>query len=146
MSGVALGIVFQAAILVSGSQPYAEAFNEAASNGQPLLVLVGADWCPGCVTMKQTVLPRLVGNGRLRRVNYTTVNIDEHSELAYKLMQGRSLPQLIVYARTRRGWHRDQITGPTSEEGVAQLLDKAVAAQESPENQTATAITETKKE
>ncbi len=127
MYGVALSFVLQAAMLSSGAEAYEEAYQKSTEKGTPLLVLVGADWCPGCVTMKQGVLARLRERGRLHRVNYTTVNLDENSELAGKLMQGGTIPQLIVFTKTDKGWHREQITGATGEETVESMIDKALA-------------------
>ncbi len=127
MYGVALSVCLQAALLSSGADGYEQAYQNSTEQGKPLVVLVGADWCPGCVTMKQGVLARLRDRGRLRRVNYTTVNMDENSELAGKLMQGGKIPQLIVFTKTDTGWHREQITGATSEDSVQTLIDKALA-------------------
>lgn len=127
MYGVALSVAMQAVMLVSGADAYEDAYQKSTENGTPLLVLVGADWCPGCVTMKQGVLARLRDRGRLHRVNYTTVNLDESSDLAGKLMQGGTIPQLIVFTKTPNGWHREQITGATSEDSVESLIDKALA-------------------
>ena len=129
MTGLALGFMMQTALLAAGPQSYEEAYKQAESNGQPILVLVGADWCPGCRTMKGDVLPRLKQGGKLKSVNFALVNTDESVTLATHLMRGNSIPQLIVYARTEKGWHREQITGATSEEAVEQLIKRATDAQ-----------------
>lgn len=129
MTGVALGFMLQTALLAAGPQTYAEAFNRTQTNGQPLLVLVGADWCPGCRTMKGAVIPQMQRGGKLRSVNFASINTDESSVLASRLMRGGSIPQLIVFAKTEKGWHREQITGAASEAAVEQLLRRASAAQ-----------------
>ena len=129
MTGVALGFMMQTVLLAAGPQPYAEAYKQAEANGQPILVLVGADWCPGCRTMKVAVMPRLQQQGKLRSVNFALVNTDENDALANQLMRGSSIPQLIVFAKTEKGWYREQITGATSEAEVEQLLRRATTAQ-----------------
>lgn len=129
MTGLALSIVLQTALLASGASPYEQAFSEASASGQPLLVLVGADWCPGCRTMKQNVLPGMASSGRLNNIRYSVVNTDADSALANRLMRGSTIPQLIVFTKTDDGWHREQITGATSAAAVEALIDRALAAQ-----------------
>ncbi len=129
MTGLALGFMMQTVLLAAGPQSYEAAYKQAEVNGQPILVLVGADWCPGCRTMKGAVLPRMQQGGKLKSVNFALVNSDRHANLATHLMRGNSIPQLIVYAKTEQGWHREQITGATSEEAVEQLIRRAGEAQ-----------------
>ena len=129
MTGLALGFMMQTVLLAAGPQTYDEAYKQAEVNGQPILVLVGADWCPGCRTMKGGVLPKLQAGGKLKTVNFALVDTDASEVLAAHLMRGNSIPQLIVYAKTAKGWHREQITGATSEEEVEQLLKRAGDAQ-----------------
>ena len=124
-----MSLVLQAAVLAGGAQPYDAAFQQAQENNRPLLVLVGADWCPGCVTMKRNVMPRMAQNGKLRNVNFAEVNTDMDPAVASRLMRGGSIPQLIVFAKTPRGWYREQITGATSEAGVQALIKRAEQVQ-----------------
>ena len=131
MTGLALSFVLQAALLANGAQPYNRAFYEAEATGRPLLVLVGADWCPGCRTMKQSVLPQMVQSGRLNQVSLSVVNTDAESVLASRLMRGSSIPQLIVFSKTDKGWHREQINGAVNPATVEALIGRAVAAQHS---------------
>ena len=104
MTGLALGFMMQTVLLAAGPQTYDEAYKQAETNGQPILVLVGADWCPGCRTMKAGVLPKLQAGGKLKGINFAQVNTDESATLAGHLMRGNSIPQLIVYAKTEKGW------------------------------------------
>ncbi|HEX5104231.1 MAG TPA: thioredoxin family protein [Pirellulaceae bacterium] len=130
MSAFSAGIVVHIALLAGGAQPYEQAQKQAAANGQPLLVLVGTDWCPGCRTMKDGVLARMSAGGRLAKVNYTMVNADRESDLAAHLIRGNAIPQLIVFSKRPDGeWHREQITGTASETQVAALIERARAAQ-----------------
>jgi thioredoxin-like negative regulator of GroEL len=129
MTGLALCLVIQVVGAGNDNTSYEQAYKAAESNGRPILVLVGADWCPGCQRMKGGTLARMSGSGRLSRVNYAIVNSDREPELARQLMRGNSIPQLIVYSKTGKdSWKRDQITGATSEDAVAALVDRAAAA------------------
>ena len=129
MTGLALGLLMQTTLLAAGPQSYDDAFKQAETNGQPILVLVGAEWCPGCRTMKSSVLPKLAQGGKLKKVNFALVDTDASENLAAHLMRGNSIPQLIVFAKTAKGWHREQITGATSGEAVEQLIKRATDAQ-----------------
>lgn len=125
MSGLAMGLVLQAAMLVGGADSYETALKTAQENGQPLVVLVGADWCPGCVTMKNSTMPAMARAGQLKNVQYFTINYDQNPTLARQLMRGNTIPQLIVFSKTEKGWHREQITGATSSGAVAGLIKRA---------------------
>ena len=128
MTGITLSLALQAALLTSGADntTYNDAFRATQSNGQPLVVLVGTDWCPGCKTMKQGVIPRLLGRGKMRNVNFAQVNSDDDWNLASKLLEGDTIPQLIVYTPTDKGWKRERVTGARSEAEIEALIDRAV--------------------
>jgi thioredoxin-like negative regulator of GroEL len=127
MSGLAMGWVLQAAMLVSGADSYETAMKTAQENGQPLVVLVGADWCPGCVTMKNSTMPAMARAGQLKAAQYVTINYDQNPTLARQLMRGNTIPQLIVFSKTEKGWHREQVTGATNSASVAGLIKRAAA-------------------
>ena len=100
------------------------------ANQKPLMVLVGADWCPGCRTMKQSVLPRMEQSGRLNPVNFSVVNTDNQPDLAGRLMRGNSIPQLILFTPMPNGrWHREQITGAVSAAQVDALISRGLTKQ-----------------
>lgn len=113
-------------LLAADASPYQSALRDAEANNRPLVVLVGADWCPGCRTMKQSVLPSLTRRGALKNVSLATVDTDREPQLASRLMRGGTIPQLIVFSRTEDGaWRREQITGATSEANVLSLLSRS---------------------
>jgi thioredoxin-like negative regulator of GroEL len=118
-------VVLQAAFSASPSS-YLTALGEAQEKQQPLLVLVGAEWCPGCRTMKHSVLPQMASRGALKSVSFATIDTDREMDLARQLMRGGTIPQLIAFSRTADGqWHREQITGATSEAAVAAMVERA---------------------
>ena len=128
MIHLTLNILLQAAAVTAGGQDYATAFRETNESGRPLVILVGADWCPGCRQMKYTAMPELEKKGGLRNVTYAYVNIDEDSKLAGKLMKGSSIPQLIVYHKTETGWKRQQLTGAHAVSEIEAMLERAAEA------------------
>jgi len=131
MLGLAIVLAVQQLAIGASPTSYAAALKDAEARNRPLVVLVGANWCPGCQTMKHRVLPRLAARGRLASVNYVVVDSDQQPQLASQLMRGNSIPQLIVFSRSESGWQRSQITGAASEQEVQSLIDRAVAAQQS---------------
>jgi thioredoxin-like negative regulator of GroEL len=118
-------VVLQAAVAASPAS-YQTALAEAQEKQQPLVVLIGAEWCPGCRTMKHSVLPQMSRSGALSSVSFATVDTDRDLDLARQLMRGSSIPQLIAFSRTADGqWHREQIIGATSPAAVAALVERA---------------------
>lgn len=126
MTGLTTAIVLQAMVLSTGAQPYATAYNLTEKNGKPLLVLVGADWCPACQEMKSATLKNMEKKGKLQGVEFTIVNTDRDERLANRLMRGSTIPQLILFERTPSGWRRTQLTGGQGEGQVASFIGRAV--------------------
>jgi thiol-disulfide isomerase/thioredoxin len=125
MTGLAVSVILHAA-MATGAQPYSEAYNALMNEGKPMLVVVGADWCPACQTLKNGTLARMEKQGKLREVSYVALNSDRAPALASKLSQGSSIPQLILYEKTETGFRRRHLTGAQGE-GVILSLVKGAA-------------------
>ena len=122
MTHLTVNVLLQVAALSAGGHDYAAAFEQAEESGRPLVVLVGADWCPGCRQMKYTTIPQLEKKGGLRNVTFAYVNTDQQRRLAGKLMRGSSIPQLVMYQKTDSGWTRKQLTGAQSQSSVEAFI------------------------
>jgi len=118
-------IVMQATVLAAVS-PYATAHRQALETDRPLVVLVGADWCPHCVSMKGNVVPQLKRRGLLRKVAFAMVDSDRQPRLAGQLMQGSSVPQLVMFWKGRRGWRRQRLTGEQSVASVESFVERGI--------------------
>ena len=131
MVAITAQMLMQVAMLTAGGSPYQEAFEQADNQGKPFLVLVGADWCPGCQTMKLKNLAQLMREGGLNQVVYTSVNSDEKPKLAGELTRGKSIPQLVLYTPLVEGkerrWRRSQLTGVHDAAEISDFLTKAIA-------------------
>jgi thioredoxin-like negative regulator of GroEL len=130
MAGLTTVLLLQHALIAADANSYHAALREAETKQRPLLVLVGAEWCPGCRTMKNSVLPQLARRGGLSKVSLATVDADKEPEVASQLMSGNIIPQLVAFSKSEDGtWHREQIIGTTNESSVRELIDRATAAQ-----------------
>ncbi len=108
-------------------QHYQEAYKQSTRTGRPLLVLVGAKWCPACRRMKSAILPQLSRRKALRQVAFVTVDKDQEKKLASQLMSGPTVPQLILFTKTSAGWKRRQLTGLHTAGEVDSFVHRAIA-------------------
>jgi len=108
--------------------PYEVAYRKARDERKPLLILVGADWCPACKTLKSDTIVPMKQSGALKEVIYTQLDKDANPELANEVMQGKILPQLVVFCQSDTGWKRFSLTGMQTETRVKELIRKASEA------------------
>jgi thiol:disulfide interchange protein len=131
MATLTTALLLQHFVLAANPTSYHAALQEAQAEKRPLLVLVGATWCPGCQTMKQSTLPAMARRGALKSVTYTTVDYDADAATAKQLLRTGSIPQLIVFSHSADGkWHREELVGQASEVQVQSLIDRALKVQQ----------------
>jgi thiol:disulfide interchange protein len=112
---------------VSPKISYEAAYSKAQEESKPLVVLVGADWCAACQKMKANTIEPMKKSGELENVVFTNLDKDENPEVCSQIMQGESLPQIIVFAKGNSGWRRYSLTGMQSEGRVKELIRRAAA-------------------
>jgi len=105
--------------------PYDAAYVQAQEEKKPLVVLVGADWCAACKSMKADTIHSMKNEGAFKEVIFTHVDKDAQPEIAQQVMQGNTLPQIVVFCESDQGWKRFSLTGMQSERRVKELLRKA---------------------
>jgi thiol:disulfide interchange protein len=105
--------------------PYDAAYVQAQEQKKPLVVLVGADWCAACKSMKADTIHSMKNEGAFKEVVFTQVDKDAQPEIAQQVMQGNTLPQIVVFCESDQGWKRFSLTGMQSERRVKELLRKA---------------------
>jgi thioredoxin-like negative regulator of GroEL len=128
MSSLTLAIVLQAALAAPVEPNYRDAYTEATHSGKPLVVLVGADWCPGCRTMHHSTMPQAAQRGMMKDVTFAQVNTDHDSQLARQLLVGGSIPQLVMFYQTPEGWQKKHLTGAQSLGSIESFLKVGVDA------------------
>jgi len=126
MTGLTLALLLQTVVVSAGEKDYASAYKEMEETGRPLVVLIGADWSPACQSLKHGTIANMKSAGEFSEVSFTTINTDQDPTLANKLMKGGSIPQLVVYTQSNKGWRRMQLTGNQSRGSVRDLLRRAV--------------------
>ena len=104
---------------------YDVAYRKAQEEKKPLVVLVGAEWCVACRTMQSDTIHTMQNAGALKEVVYTHIDKDVQPEIAQQLMQGSTLPQIVVFCESDKGWKRFSLTGMQSERRVKELIQKA---------------------
>ncbi len=128
MTALTFAALLQASVLATGAETYTDAHRATAETGQPMVVMVGADWCPACQAMEQNIIPQVRRRGIFRRVSFAIVNVDHERELATQLTSGGPIPQLIVYHQTTTGWRRRALIGGQTVETVESFIGEAVQA------------------
>ena len=127
MTSLTFAAVLHLSLISAGGQTYAAAHRLHVETGRPLVVLVGADWCPACQTMKNSIIPQAQRQGVLDKVEFVQINSDEQPELSRKLMSGGAIPQLIVYHKTAEGWQRRELVGAQSISAIQQAVAQPAA-------------------
>jgi len=125
MMGATLVLMLQSVMLSPSANDFAHAYQVATTQNVPLLVLVGAEWCPSCQTMKKRTIPQLQRTGKLDHLAYAYVDTDRQRQLARKIMRGGAVPQLILFVPDRSGWRRFQVTGAVPAEQIESLIGRA---------------------
>lgn len=109
-------------LAAGGDATYAEAHRVSTETGRPLVVMVGAEWCPACRVMKSDILPRVEESGALEGVAFAFVDYDEETKLARQFISGGPIPQLLMYRRAGKEWRVRRLVGQQSVEKVEGFL------------------------
>jgi thioredoxin-like negative regulator of GroEL len=123
---------------------YAAAYHDTQESGKPLVILVGASWCPACQSMKTSIMPAVQAQGGLSDVSFAYVNTDAQHELAGQLLEGNMIPQLVMYEKAADGsWKLSRLVGAQSVEAVQGFIGpaakQAIALKQQSASQTPTA-------
>ena len=122
MTSLALAAVVQLSVLAAPPQGFQQAYQKSIKSGQPLVVLLGAEWCPACKQMDGKILPEVAKRGGFKGVECAYIDVDQERELAGKLARGGSIPQLIRFEKKSEGWERDYLIGAQSAQKVTKFV------------------------
>jgi len=124
--GLGVTVYLQLALLATGGETYAEAHKATMEKGCPLVVMVGATWCPACQKMKNFVIPEVKRQGGLQKVAFAEVDVDEESALGSQLTRGGLLPQILMYRKTPQGWWLRRLVGGQDTQAVKRFIAQGV--------------------
>jgi len=130
VTSLTFAFVLQASLVATGAETGAETYEKAheqvAKTGQPLMVLVGADWCPACKQMERQVIPQVRRRGLLGKVAFAIVNLDRERRLGRQLTEGGPIPQVIMYRKTRLGWKRRRLVGAQDVQTLENFINQGL--------------------
>lgn len=108
-------------------QKYSEAYEQSVKQHKPLMVVVGAPWCPACNVLKESTLRPMAKTGELDEVSLAVINRDDEPELAAQLTEGEQmLPQIILYTQDQGRWQRRKLRGFQPKQPIRSLIRRAL--------------------
>ena len=109
-------------------QNYASVYKQSIDENKPLMVVVGAEWCPACHVLKDSTIKQMAQTGELDEVCVAVIDKDQDPELAKQLTQGENmLPQIIMFTKTESGqWNRRRLMGFQPKQPVRTLIKRAI--------------------
>jgi len=131
VTSLILATLMQLTLSADMSESYAEAHRQTIETGCPMVVMVGAEWCPACKQMENNVLPQARKRGLLARVAFALVDLDRDRELGRELTAGGPIPQLIAFRRTPDGWKNRKLIGSQSLEKIEEFINEELAETDS---------------
>ena len=126
MYSLALAAIVGVSFLGASESGFDHALKQSVSTNRPLVVLIGADWCPSCQVMKNSTIPQVAKEGGLENVVFTYVDADQQRRLVSRLSRVRSIPQLIRFDRTPSGWQGRLLVGAQTPQDVYKFVNTEV--------------------
>lgn len=104
---------------------------KAGKMPKPMLVIVGAAWCPGCETYKKETVHPMLKSGALSEVQVVFVDKDTYPELAATLMGPKreewEMPHTSLFYMKGDVSTKAEIKGRTDSAKLRSLLDRLTA-------------------
>jgi thiol-disulfide isomerase/thioredoxin len=126
MTPLALKLLLPVMLLGVNSEDYSQARKTTTESGRPMVVMVGAQWCPACVQMKDNSLPQVRERGLLRKVVFAMVDFDREKALASELTNGGPIPQLLMYRKTQDGWRLRRLVGGQDPTTIENFINEGI--------------------
>ncbi len=125
-TGVSTSPTAQETTTHPSDQNYTLAYKQSVEEDKPLMVVVGAPYCPACQVLKQTTIADMTRSGELDSVSVAVVDRDAEPELAKQLMADeKMIPQIILFSKSSDGhWKRRRLMGYQPIQPVRSLLQK----------------------
>lgn len=111
---------------------YKDAYQRAAQERVPLVVFVGAKWCPACRKMEESVIPNLPKNPILQKAVFARLDYDQDTKLAQAVTGGGALPQVVIFPPQGSSGKLRRAVGAQSVEKLFQFLRDGLTAKGAP--------------
>ncbi len=110
-------------------QTYASVYKQSIEENKPLMVVVGAEWCPACHVLKDSTIKPMAQTGELNDVCIAILDKDKDAELVSQITKGeKMLPQIIMFSKTESGqWSRHRLMGFQPKQPVRSLIKKVMS-------------------
>lgn len=121
-------LVLMTASSVATGEPtdYTTAYDRAMKSEKPLLVLVTAEWCPPCQSLKRNTLPKLLDRKSFHGMHFAQVDFDSETRIARQLIGNRPVPQFILYEKRNGKWSVKHLVGLQSVASVEKFVGNSV--------------------
>lgn len=116
---------------------YKEAYRRAQEERLPLVVFVGAEWCPACRKMDEAVFPHLPKSPILQNGVFARVDYDQDTKLAQAITGGGALPQVVIFPPQGSGQKLRRVVGAQPVEKLFQFLREGLSPKQDPAESTA---------
>ncbi|NMC21011.1 MAG: thioredoxin family protein [Thermogutta sp.] len=116
---------------------YKDAYRRAQEEHLPLVVFVGAEWCPACRKMEETVIPSLPKSPILRNGVFARVDYDQDTKLARAITGGGALPQVVIFPPQGSGGKLRRVIGAQPVERLFRFLQDGLSVKRDPAEATA---------
>jgi hypothetical protein len=134
MTGITFAALLQVSLAVSDMPapatasapvptPYDQAVKISVESGKPILILIGADWCPYCKVVQRDCLPVLKERGLMDKVVYVYLDYDRDRHLVGKTLRGEIIPEMIMFRKAEGGWKRTDISGSYKVEEIDSFMN-----------------------
>lgn len=105
---------------IAFGQSYERGLAKAESTNSPLVIVVTTQWCGPCKALKAEI--ETMRKAELRNAVVVYIDAEADPDLAKQLMDGTTVPQVIMYRRTNGIWRRVRAVGLQTRDRIAEML------------------------
>ncbi len=107
---------------------YEKALKDHETNNKPIMVFIGAKWCPACKVMKSDTLEPMYSDKELNSVNLVILDADADKELVSKLtndIDSIKYPCTIVFTKNK-DWRKLSVLGRQTRDNLKEFIKKSI--------------------
>ncbi len=105
-------------------QTYEQGLAKAESTKSPLVIVVTTQWCGPCKLLKSEI--ETMRKAELKDAVIVFVDAEARPDLAKQLMDGQTVPQVVMFHQSRGVWYRVRAVGRQSKDRILEMLKRVV--------------------